>query len=179
MTEQELLWDDMRLQSAMEHNYWRQMRPGDWRGGGNKKRTRPEMLHHNRGALAHWWYDFQEDDRDEFSREFVDTIIDRILVFMTAIVGHSLHPYQEPFARRIIESVIINEFVEQINHFAIRFHHSEDIGSVIIPILIQLSMIWGELVNPAIEINQHVIHIEVNYFFRCLSHYRANIQNIF
>lgn len=65
MTEQELLWDDMRLQSAMEHNYWRQMRPGDWRGGGNKKRTRPEMLHHNRGALAHWWYDFQEDDKDE------------------------------------------------------------------------------------------------------------------
>jgi hypothetical protein len=50
-----------------------------------------------------------DDGLDELSREFVDQLIDKIMVFMKALVGHDLRPYQKPLARRIIESVVINE----------------------------------------------------------------------
>jgi hypothetical protein len=50
-----------------------------------------------------------DDGLDELSREFVDQLIDKIMVFMTALVGHPLRSYQQPLARRIIESVVINE----------------------------------------------------------------------
>ncbi len=52
---------------------------------------------------------FEEPEPDEFSQEFVNRIIDKILKFMVVLVGHDLHPYQKPLARRIIESVIIND----------------------------------------------------------------------
>ena len=55
-------------------------------------------------------YDVPYDDGlDELSREFVEQLIDKIMVFMKALVGHDLRPYQKPLARRIIESVVINE----------------------------------------------------------------------
>ena len=53
--------------------------------------------------------EFEEPEPDEFSQEFVNRIIDKILKFMVVLVGHDLHPYQKPLARRIIESVIIND----------------------------------------------------------------------
>ena len=56
--------------------------------------------------------DFIEDtdeELDELSKEFVKSLVDKIMTFMYALVGHPLHPYQEPFARRIIESVLIND----------------------------------------------------------------------
>jgi hypothetical protein len=52
---------------------------------------------------------YEEDEPDELSSEFVNRIIDRILQFMVVLVGHDLHVYQKPLARRIIESVIIND----------------------------------------------------------------------
>ena len=52
---------------------------------------------------------FEEEEPDELSSEFVNRIIDRILQFMVVLVGHDLHVYQKPLARRIIESVIIND----------------------------------------------------------------------
>ncbi|CAB4129797.1 hypothetical protein UFOVP115_124, partial [uncultured Caudovirales phage] len=49
------------------------------------------------------------DGLDELSREFVNQLIDKIMIFMKALVGHDLRDYQKPLARRIIESVVINE----------------------------------------------------------------------
>lgn len=46
---------------------------------------------------------------DQLSPEFVNRLIDKIQQFMTVLVGHSLHSYQIPLSRRIIESVIIND----------------------------------------------------------------------
>ena len=46
---------------------------------------------------------------DVFSPAFINDLIDKILAFNDVLVGHPLHPYQEPLARRIIESVIIND----------------------------------------------------------------------
>ena len=53
--------------------------------------------------------DDYDDGLDELSREFVDTLVDKIMIFIKALVGHDLRPYQKPLARRIIESVVINE----------------------------------------------------------------------
>lgn len=50
-----------------------------------------------------------EEDEDPLSQAFVNRIIDKIMQFMVVLVGHDLHPYQKPLARRIIESVIIND----------------------------------------------------------------------
>jgi hypothetical protein len=51
----------------------------------------------------------EDDGLDELSREFVTSLVDKIMSFMKLLVGHDLHPYQKPLARRIIESVIIND----------------------------------------------------------------------
>ena len=53
--------------------------------------------------------DDYDDGLDELSREFVDTLVDKIMIFIKALVGHDLRPYQKPLARRIIKSVVINE----------------------------------------------------------------------
>jgi hypothetical protein len=50
-----------------------------------------------------------EEDLDEFSEEFVEDLIDKILAFTYLLAGHQLHAYQVPFARRIIRSVVIND----------------------------------------------------------------------
>lgn len=50
-----------------------------------------------------------DDDLDELSQDFVNRIIDKIMQFMVVLVGHDLHSYQKPLARRIIESIVIND----------------------------------------------------------------------
>jgi len=64
-------------------------------------------------------YHVPEDELDELSKEFVIQLIDKIMMFMEALVGYELHPYQKPLARRIIESVIINDG-EEITALAAR-----------------------------------------------------------
>ncbi|NBR26028.1 MAG: hypothetical protein EBU08_20050, partial [Micrococcales bacterium] len=50
-----------------------------------------------------------DEQLDELSQQFVDKLIEKIMDFLKVLVGHDLHPYQKPLARRIIESVIIND----------------------------------------------------------------------
>jgi hypothetical protein len=50
-----------------------------------------------------------EEEEDQLSTEFVNKLIDKIMQFMVVLVGHDLHVYQKPLARRIIESVLIND----------------------------------------------------------------------
>lgn len=54
-------------------------------------------------------YDQLDDDIDELSPKFVETLIDKVVAFQEILVGHPLHAYQMPFARRVIESVIIGD----------------------------------------------------------------------
>jgi len=49
----------------------------------------------------------EDDDLDELSQEFVNKIIDKIMTFMEVLIGHPLHEYQIPLARRAIEAVIV------------------------------------------------------------------------
>jgi hypothetical protein len=53
--------------------------------------------------------DESSTEDDELSPEFVGKLIDKIQQFMHVLVGHTLHSYQLPLSRRIIESVIIND----------------------------------------------------------------------
>ncbi len=46
---------------------------------------------------------------DELDREFVDGLIDKIVVFCEALSGNPYHEYQRGFSRRIIESVVIRD----------------------------------------------------------------------
>lgn len=50
-----------------------------------------------------------DEPLDELSQQFVDKLIDKMMEFLKVLVGHDLHPYQKPLARRIMESVIIND----------------------------------------------------------------------
>jgi hypothetical protein len=47
------------------------------------------------------------EDPDELSPEFVERIVDKIMKFMEVLIGHPLHEYQAPLARRVIEAVIV------------------------------------------------------------------------
>lgn len=46
---------------------------------------------------------------DQMSQKFVDEIVTKMLVVTDELSGHPLHPYQRPFASRIIESLIIGD----------------------------------------------------------------------
>jgi hypothetical protein len=83
----------------------------------------------------------EEDDQielDELSKEFVTKLIDRCIEFMDALVGHSLHPYQMPLARRIIESVLINDGEEITALAARQSGKSETIANTVATLMVLL-----------------------------------------
>jgi hypothetical protein len=79
-----------------------------------------------------------EEELDELSKAFVNKLIDQMLQFMDALVGHPLHPYQLPLARRIMESVIINDG-EEITALASRQSgKSETIANTVSTLMVLL-----------------------------------------
>jgi hypothetical protein len=82
---------------------------------------------------------FEEDEEmDELSREFVNALIDKIMAFMKLLVGHDLHPYQKPFARRIIESVLINDGEELTALAARQSGKSETVADTVATLMVIL-----------------------------------------
>jgi len=79
-----------------------------------------------------------EDELDELSKEFVVKLIDKMMQFMEALVGHSLHPYQIPLARRIMESVIINDSAEVTALAARQSGKSETIANTVATLMVLL-----------------------------------------
>jgi hypothetical protein len=82
--------------------------------------------------------DEEIDEGDELSREFVDKLIDKIVVFIIALVGYNFHPYQLPLARRIIESVIINDGEEVTALAARQSGKSETIANTVAGLMVIL-----------------------------------------
>ena len=68
---------------------------------------------------AEEFVDYEEEPIDELSQEFVNRLVDKIMMFMEVLVGYPLHDYQKPLSRRIIESVIIGDG-EEITGLAAR-----------------------------------------------------------
>lgn len=46
---------------------------------------------------------------DPLTQQFVNQLVDKLIQFTNHLSGHQLRPYQEPFARRIFESLIIGD----------------------------------------------------------------------
>jgi Terminase RNaseH-like domain/Terminase large subunit, T4likevirus-type, N-terminal len=92
----------------------------------------------------------EDDELDELSKEFVEKLIDKILEFLVVLVGHDLHPYQKPLARRMIESVIINDG-EEITALASRQSgKSETVADTVATLMIllpRLAKIYPELLG--------------------------------
>jgi len=86
----------------------------------------------------------EEEELDELSKEFVQRFIDRTILFMDALVGvepgdeHALRPYQLPLARRIIESVIINDGEEITALAARQSGKSETIANTVAALMVLL-----------------------------------------
>jgi len=95
--------------------------------------------------------EFEEDEQlDELSQEFVSALIDKILQFMVLLVGHDLHPYQKPLARRFIESVIINDGEEVTALAARQSGKSETIANVVATLMVllpRLAAIYPDLLG--------------------------------
>ena len=78
------------------------------------------------------------DELDELSQNFVNKLIEKIMDFLVVLVGHDLHPYQKPLARRIIESVLINDG-EEITALASRQSgKSETVADVVATLMVLL-----------------------------------------
>ena len=78
------------------------------------------------------------EELDELSQQFVNKLIDKIMDFLVVLVGHDLHPYQKPLARRIIESVLINDG-EEITALASRQSgKSETVADTVATLMILL-----------------------------------------
>ena len=91
-----------------------------------------------------------EEELDEFSQAFVDRLIDGLLKFLVVLVGHDLHPYQKPLARRIMESVIIGDGEEVTALAARQSGKSETIAdtvSVLMILLPRLAKMYPDLLG--------------------------------
>lgn len=92
----------------------------------------------------------EEESLDELSQEFVDRLIDKIMAFGAVLVGHDLHPYQKPFARRVIESVIIGDGEEITALAARQSGKSETIAFVVATLMVllpKLAILYPDLLG--------------------------------
>lgn len=106
-----------------------------------------EILYEEEAPLPE---DVEEDELDELSKEFVENVIDRCLDFMNVLVGHSLHPYQIPLSRRIMESVIINDGEEITALAARQSGKSEIISNTVATLMVllpRLAVMYPELLG--------------------------------
>ena len=79
-----------------------------------------------------------DNELDELSQQFVDKLVDKMMLFLKQLVGHDLHPYQKPLARRLMESVIIND-AEEITALAARQSgKSETVADTVVTMMILL-----------------------------------------
>lgn len=94
--------------------------------------------------------DEPEDEPDELSREFVTKLVDKMMDFLVVLVGHDLHPYQKPLARRVMESVIINDG-EEITALASRQSGKSetiaDVMSTLMVLLPRLARMYPDLLG--------------------------------
>ena len=79
-----------------------------------------------------------DDELDEFSQDFVNKLIDKMMQFMEVLVGHDLHVYQKPLARRIMESVIIGDGEEITALAARQSGKSETVADTVATLMVLL-----------------------------------------
>lgn len=93
----------------------------------------PELFETEEPPSDEW-----DDDVDELTQGFVDRLVDKMMTFMEVLVGHPLHPYQTPFARRIMESVIIGDGKEITALASRQSGKSETIANTVATLMVLL-----------------------------------------
>jgi hypothetical protein len=87
--------------------------------------------------------DFEEEPVDELTQGFVDRLVEKIMQFMVVLVGHDLHIYQKPLAKRVIESVILGDG-ETITALAARQSgKSETVADTVAALMVILPRLAG------------------------------------
>jgi hypothetical protein len=82
-----------------------------------------------------------DEEVDELTTEFVNSLIDKMMVFLRAMVGHDLHPYQKPLARRIMESVILKDGKEITALASRQSGKSETIADTVATLMVLLPIL--------------------------------------
>lgn len=83
----------------------------------------------------------EDDAPDELTQQFVDRLVDKMMTFLVALVGHDLHPYQKPLARRVMESVIIGDGAEITALAARQSGKSETIADTVATLMVLLPLL--------------------------------------
>jgi len=78
---------------------------------------------------------------DETSQEFVDKLVGKLMVVCDQISGHPFRNYQKPFARRVFESLIINDGATITALFARQTGKSETVANCIATVMIMLPIL--------------------------------------
>ncbi|MFI6512998.1 hypothetical protein ACIBCT_35815 [Streptosporangium sp. NPDC050855] len=78
---------------------------------------------------------------DELSAEFVSMLVDKMMVIVDTLSGHPLYEYQRPFARRLIESVIIGDGATITALFSRQSGKSETVANVVAALMIMLPVL--------------------------------------
>ena len=92
----------------------------------------------------------EDDEPDELTQEFVTRLIDGMMKFMVVLVGHELHPYQKPLARRMMEAVVVGGGVEITALAARQSGKSETVADTVAVLMIllpRLSKLYPELLG--------------------------------
>lgn len=82
-----------------------------------------------------------EVDLDEVSQISVDRIVEKMLYVVDEISGHPLYGYQRPFARRLIESLIINDGATLTALFSRQSGKSETVANVVAAVMIMFPVL--------------------------------------
>lgn len=91
-----------------------------------------------------------EPEVDEFSPEFVARLIGQCLTFTEAFTGVSFHAYQLPLARRITESILINDGAEVTALASRQSGKSEVIANIVAALMVllpKLAVLYPDLLG--------------------------------
>lgn len=94
--------------------------------------------------------EFTEEPVDELTAEFVESLVDKVMQFMEVLAGHSLHAYQQPLARRIIESVVIGDGEEITGLAARQSGKTETIANTVSTLMVllpRLAVLYPDLLG--------------------------------
>lgn len=75
---------------------------------------------------------------DPNSQEFIDALVERLLIFADELSGHPLYGYQRPFAARFMESVIINDGATVTALFSRQSGKTETVAATVATLMIML-----------------------------------------
>src|SRR5882672_278465 len=68
---------------------------------------------------------------DDMSAAFVEKLVDKLMEICDKLSGHPLYVYQQPFARRLFESLIINDGATLTALFSRQSGKSETVANAI------------------------------------------------